>query len=67
MLQVVEKRLFASCVVGKLYALPVLKDDYNVSNDVICLLSKSRSPVDLPPDNVDMYRRLSVKAQQTCQ
>ena len=64
-LQVVEQRQFASCVVAKLYALPVSKDAYNVSNDVIRLLSKSCSPVDLPPDNVETYRRSSVEAQQT--
>ena len=62
--QVVEQRPFASCVVAKFYAPPVLKDAYDVSNDVICLLSKSSSPVE---DNTCTYRRLSVEAQQTCQ
>ena len=67
MLQVVEQKQFASCVVAKLYAPPVLKDAYNVSNHVIRLLNKSLSPVDLPPDNAHKFRRSCVEAQQTCQ
>ena len=59
-LQVVEQRQFASCVVAKLYAP-------HVSNNAIRLRSKSRSPVDLPPDNARMYRLSSIEVQQTSQ
>ena len=38
-LQVVQQRQFATCVVAKLYTQPVSKYAYNVSNNVVLLLS----------------------------
>ena len=52
---------------GQALRTPVLKHAYDVSNDVIRLVSKSRSPVDLPPDNACTYGQSRVEVQQTCQ